>query len=89
MAGLSMGYDSTYWHRYLLARRHVFLVVGLVLIGLSLVFTFTGIALIKYKWIQPQSWQQIEKRGHFVDGPSRRSGKSIPVILSREGRVAR
>jgi hypothetical protein len=60
-----VNYDSSYWHEYLLARHNVFLVLGLVLMGLTLIFTLTGKCLVKYQGIVSRTedpkafWQNI------------------------------
>jgi hypothetical protein len=45
-----MDHDS-YWHGYLMARHHVFLVMGTVLMAMVLFFTLTGRCLVKYRGI--------------------------------------
>lgn len=44
MAG--MDHDS-YWHGYLMARSHVFLILGIVLMLMTLIFTLTGECLVR------------------------------------------
>jgi hypothetical protein len=60
-----MEYDSSYWHGYLMARHHVFLVLGTVLMGMALIFALTGKCLMKYEGIVSRAkdpkkfWQGI------------------------------
>jgi hypothetical protein len=62
MAG--MDHDS-YWHGYLMARHHVSLILGIVLMVMALIFTLTGRCLVKYQGIisraeDPKTfWQNI------------------------------
>lgn len=62
MAG--MDHDS-YWHRYLMARHHVSLILGIVLMGMVLISTLTGRSLVKYRGIVSRAedpktfWQSI------------------------------
>jgi hypothetical protein len=61
---IGMG-DASYWHGYLMARHHVFLVMGIVLMSMTLIFTLTGKCLVKYKGIVSRAndpktfWQNI------------------------------
>jgi hypothetical protein len=61
---VGMDHDS-YWHGYLMARHHTFLILGIVLMVMSLIFTLTGICLVKYGGIiyraeDPKTfWQNI------------------------------
>jgi hypothetical protein len=48
MAG--MDHDS-YWHGYLMARHHTFLILGIVLMVMSLIFTLTGRCLVRFQGI--------------------------------------
>jgi|CZKD01.1.fsa_nt_gi hypothetical protein len=62
MAG--MDHDS-YWHGYLMARHHTSLILGIVLMGMALIFTLTGRCLVKYRGIVKRAedpktfWQNI------------------------------
>ena len=49
-----MDHDS-YWHGYLLARHHVFLILGTVLMVVALISTLTGTTLVKYQGIVHRS----------------------------------
>ena len=46
----SMDHDS-YWRGYLMARDHVSLILGVVLMVMALISTLTGTALVKYRGI--------------------------------------
>jgi len=62
MAGMD---HNSYWHGYLMARHHVFLILGIVLMVMALIFTLTGRCLVKYRGIiyradDPKTfWQNI------------------------------
>jgi hypothetical protein len=43
-----MNQDS-YWHGYLAARHSTFLIIGIVLMGVTLISTLTGTCLVKYR----------------------------------------
>jgi hypothetical protein len=57
--------DGSYWHGYLMARHHVFYVMGIVLVSAALIFTLTGRCLVKYEGIVSRSkdpkifWQNV------------------------------
>jgi hypothetical protein len=59
-----MDHDS-YWHGYLMARHHTFLILGIVLMAMVLIFTLTGECLVKYQGIinraeDPKNfWQSV------------------------------
>ena len=59
-----MDHDS-YLYRYLLARQNVSFIMGIVLIGLALIFALTGRCLVKYRGIiyraddPKEFWQNI------------------------------
>ena len=59
-----MNHDS-YWHGYLLARHYTFLIMGIVLMVMTLIFTLTGTCLVKYRGIVHRAedpkkfWQNI------------------------------
>jgi hypothetical protein len=60
---------ESYWRGYLMARHDVFLILGLVLIVLALIFTLTGRCIVKYQGIVCRSedpktfWQNIAMYG--------------------------
>jgi hypothetical protein len=41
--------QDSYWHGYLAARHRTFLVMGIVLMGVTLISTVTGTCLVKYR----------------------------------------
>lgn len=43
--------QDSYWHQYFMARHHVFLVLGGVLMAMTLIFTLTGQCLVRYQGI--------------------------------------
>jgi hypothetical protein len=43
--------NGSYWHGYLVARHHVFLVMGIVLMAATLISAITGTTLVKYQGI--------------------------------------
>lgn len=43
--------NGSYWHGYLMARHHVFLVLGIVFMAMALISTLTGKTLVKYRGI--------------------------------------
>jgi hypothetical protein len=43
--------NGSYWHGYLMARHHVFLVLGVVLMVVVLISIITGSTLVKYQGI--------------------------------------
>jgi len=59
-----MDHDS-YWYRYLMARHHMALILGTVLMAMALIFTLTGRCLVKYQGIvnrdkDPKTfWQNV------------------------------
>jgi hypothetical protein len=61
-----------YWHGYFMARHHVFLVMGSVLMAMTLIFTLTGQCLVKYQGIVSRAedpkgfWQGVAT--YFVLG---------------------
>jgi hypothetical protein len=61
---IGMG-DASYGHGYLMARHHVSLIMGIVLMSMALIFTLTGKCLTKYKGIVSRAdapktyWQNI------------------------------
>ena len=63
---------DSYWYGYLMARHHVFLVMGSVLMGMTLIFTLTGYCLVKYQGIVSRTkdpkgfWQGVAT--YFVFG---------------------
>ena len=56
---------TSYWHEYLMARHHTFLILGIVLMVVALIFTLTGTCLVRYGGIiyraeNPKTfWQNI------------------------------
>ncbi len=44
-------YDASYWHRYFMARHHVSLIMGIVLMGGVLLSILTGYSLTRYRGI--------------------------------------
>jgi hypothetical protein len=44
-------YDRSYWHAYLIARHHVSLVIGVVLMAVVMISVLTGRTLVKYQGI--------------------------------------
>jgi hypothetical protein len=64
--------QDSYWHGYLMARHNVFLAIGAVLMGLTLIFTLTGHCLVKYQGIVSRAkdpkgfWQGVAT--YFVLG---------------------
>jgi hypothetical protein len=59
-----MDHDS-YWYGYLMSRHEIFLILGIVLFGLALISTLTGICLARYQGIidrakDPKTfWQNV------------------------------
>jgi hypothetical protein len=59
-----MDHDS-YWYRYLMARHHTFLILGIVVVVMALIFTLTGRCLVKYQGIIDRAnnpkefWQNV------------------------------
>ena len=41
--------QDSYWHGYLMARHRTFLIMGIVLMGVTLISTLTGTCLVKYR----------------------------------------
>jgi hypothetical protein len=59
-----MDHDS-YWYGYLMARHNISLILAVVLIGMALISTVTGVCLVKYQGIvmratDPKTfWQNV------------------------------
>jgi hypothetical protein len=43
--------NGSYWHGYLMARHHTFLVLGIAFMVMALISTVTGSTLVKYRGI--------------------------------------